>query len=128
MPLTGGMIGNQADTVGAVHKSRGLIMKYRFTREFEHYQGCRHRDPDNCSGCALTDERQASPNYSAWPLAYMENQRAIPAKWRKAFERELRSDNQLYADNVRQHIREYGVRFVGGERITDPSVFEAVSC
>ena len=43
------------------------------TREFQHYDGCKHNDPDNCSACALTDLRQDSPNYAAWPLAYMEN-------------------------------------------------------
>ncbi len=86
------------------------------TREFEHYPGCKHRDPDNCSGCALTDERQAEPNYSAWPLAYMENRRVIPAKWRDAFIREMnRADNHLYAENVRKTMEKYGVRFSDGQ-------------
>jgi hypothetical protein len=84
------------------------------TREFEHYPGCRLRDPDNCSGCALTDTRQESPNYAAWPLAYMENRRTIPAKWRDAFKRELRSSNKPYADNVRQTMERLGVRFSDG--------------
>lgn len=85
-----------------------------YTREFDHYPGCRHRDPDNCSGCALTDERQAAPNYSAWPLAYMENHRVIPAKWRDAFKCELASDNKPYADNVRRTMERLGVRFTDG--------------
>ena len=76
------------------------------TREFEHYHGCRLRDPDNCGGCALTTGGEDGPNYSAWPIAYMENHRLIPAKWRKAFNRELASDNKLYADNVRKHYDE----------------------
>jgi len=85
------------------------------TREFEHYLGCKYRDPDNCSGCALTDTRQTEPNYSGWPLVYMENHRAIPAKWRQAFYRELeRGDNPAYTANLWRHIAEYGVRF------TDP--------
>ncbi len=88
------------------------------TREFEHYPGCKHRDPDNCSGCALTDTRQASPNYSAWPLAYMENSRAIPAKWREAFKREMRrADNPAYSANVIRHINKYGARFTDGKDI-----------
>lgn len=91
-------------------------MKRRHTREFDHYQGCKHRDPDNCSGCALTDERQESPNYAAWPIAYMENGRAIPAKWRTAFHAEMnRTDNPAYTNNIRQHIAEYGVSFTDGK-------------
>jgi hypothetical protein len=86
------------------------------TREFEHYQGCRFRDPDNCSACALTDTRQESPNYAAWPLAYMENGRAIPAKWRNAFKAEMiREDNPAYAANVRHTVERLGVRFTDGK-------------
>ena len=86
----------------------------RRTREFEHYDGCEYNDPDNCSGCALTDLRQDSPNYSGWPLAYMENDRPIPGKWFKAFaEEELKSDNQAYVDNLYQTVTKYGVRFTG---------------
>jgi hypothetical protein len=85
------------------------------TSEFQHYPGCRMRDPDNCSGCALTDTRQDVPNYSAWPLAYMENGRAIPAKWREAFRGELvRADNPAYAANVARTMARCGVRFTDG--------------
>ena len=86
------------------------------THEFEHYPGCGFNDPDNCSACALTDTRQESPNYSAWPLVYMANSRVIPAKWRKAFQRELtRTDNDLYVNNLKRHIKVYGVRFSDGQ-------------
>ena len=85
------------------------------TSEFSHYPGCRGRDPDNCSACALTDTRQGAPNYSAWPLAYMENGRAIPAKWRDAFRAEMaRTDNPTYAANVRATLDRLGVRFTDG--------------
>lgn len=84
------------------------------TREFEHYQGCNHNDPDNCSGCALTDQRQESPNYAGWPLVYMENRRAIPAKWRMAFYAEFGSDNVPYANNLRATMAKHGVRFTDG--------------
>lgn len=84
------------------------------TREFEHYAGCGHRDVDNCQACALTDTRQERPNYSAWPLAYMENRRVIPAKWRNAFKAELRSSNRAYVDNVQRTMEKYGVRFSDG--------------
>lgn len=88
----------------------------RYTREFDHYPGCRYRDPDNCSGCALTDTRQESPNYSAWPLAYMENGRTIPAKWREAFKAEMNCiDNPAYAANVRATMERCGVRFSDGK-------------
>lgn len=86
------------------------------TREFEHYPGCKHNDPDNCSGCALTDTRQEYPNYSAWPLAYMENRRVVPAKWRRAFNNELgRKDNPAYAENLRRKLEKYGVIFSDGK-------------
>jgi hypothetical protein len=86
------------------------------TREFEHYDGCKRNDPDNCSACALTDTRQAAPNYAAWPLAYMENRRTIPAKWRAAFKAELaRTDNPAYVANIRAKIEQYGVTFSDGK-------------
>ncbi len=85
------------------------------TNEFNHYPGCNHRDPDNCSGCVLTDTRQDEPNYTAWPLAYMENRRAIPAKWREAFKREMsREDNIPYSNNVRATMLRLGVTFTDG--------------
>ena len=85
------------------------------TNEFKHYDGCNHRDTANCSACALTAEWQDSPNYAAWPLAYMENHRTIPAKWREAFKSELnRADNPRYAENVRQTMVKHGVRFSDG--------------
>ena len=55
------------------------------TSEFQHYDGCNLNDPDNCSACALTDERQDAPNYAGWPMVYIENHRVSPAKWREAF-------------------------------------------
>lgn len=93
-------------------------MHRRYTREFEHYPGCRHRDPDNCSGCALTDTKQAQPNYAAWPLVYMENGRAIPAKWREAFKREFRrTDNLRYVENLKTTMSRCGVTFTDGSGV-----------
>lgn len=89
------------------------------TNEFSHYPGCKGRDPDNCSACALTDTRQDAPNYSGWPLAYMENNRAIPAQWRDAFKSELaRKDNIPYVMNVEATMAKRGVRFTDA-----PSLF-----
>ncbi len=86
------------------------------TNEFRHYDGCGHNDPDNCSACALTDTRQDAPNYAAWPLAYMENGRAVPAKWREAFKAEMaRTDNDLYAANIVKTMQRFGVRFTDGK-------------
>lgn len=95
-----------------------LDTKITPTREFEHYKGCRFRDPDNCGGCALTHGGEEGPNYSAWPLAYMANGRTIPAKWRKAFLKELaRTDNELYVANIKRHIAECGARFSDGKSV-----------
>lgn len=86
------------------------------TNEFSHYAGCNHSDPDNCSACALTDTRQDAPNYAAWPLAYMENKRAVPAKWRDAFKAELnRTDNAPYVTNVIMTMDKFGLRFTDGK-------------
>lgn len=85
------------------------------TREFEHYEGCNHRDPDNCGACALTLLSQDAPNYAGWPLAYMENGRAIPAKWREAFRAELKDENVLYTDNIKAKMAKHGVRFTDGK-------------
>lgn len=88
------------------------------TSEFSHYPGCNYRDPDNCSGCELTDTRQEAPNYSGWPLAYMENGRTVPAKWREAFKAELaRTDNPAYAANVAATMARLGVRFSDGKAL-----------
>lgn len=85
------------------------------TNEFKHYDGCKHNDPDNCSACALTDTRQERPNYAAWPLAYLENRRAIPTKWRDAFHQELaRTDNLPYVANLHEKVAKHGVRFSDG--------------
>jgi hypothetical protein len=82
------------------------------TNEFNHYDGCKHNDPDNCSACALTDTRQEVPNYAAWPLVYMENRRTIPVKWFDAFVAEMnRTDNLAYAHNVRRTFEKYGALF-----------------
>jgi hypothetical protein len=86
----------------------------KMTNEFKHYDGCKG-DVDNCGACALTDTRQDAPNYAAWPLAYMENHRAIPAKWREAFKREMASDNELYAANIVATMQKHGVRFTDGK-------------
>ena len=82
------------------------------TREFEHYQGCCGRDPDNCSGCALTHGDDDGPNYSGWPLVYMENHRAIPSRWKGAFNRELnRTDNPAYVANLHATMAKHGIRW-----------------
>ena len=83
----------------------------RSTSEFDHYPGCKYRDPDNCSGCALTKGGYRGPNYSAWPLAYIESHRPIPAKWKRALEMETRSENKAYADNLVATILHHGVSF-----------------
>jgi hypothetical protein len=82
------------------------------TNEFAHYDGCRHKDPDNCSGCALTQGGPEGPNYAAWPLVYMVNHRSIPGRWFDAFLGELASENRAYANNIRAHMAHYGVCFI----------------
>ena len=91
------------------------------TYEFVHDHGPRpdKLTRDNCGACALTNLNQISPNYAAWPLAYMENGRTVPLKWFKAFIAEMnRKDNEAYAENVRRKVELLGVRFSSGSRYT----------
>lgn len=91
------------------------------TSEFNHYPGCKLNDPGNCSACALTDTRQDQPNYAAWPLAYMENGRTVPAKWRRAFHDELnRTDNMPYVNNLRRTLTRCGVMFSDRQPLYSP--------
>lgn len=91
------------------------------TREFQHYDGCNHNDPENCSGCALTDTKQDAPNYAGWPLAYLENKQPIPAKWRQAFVNELgRIDNPAYVENLYKAMAKYGIRFTDSPGVLWP--------
>ena len=76
--------------------------------EFSHYSGCRLRDPDNCSGCALTMGGKEGPNYAGWPISYLKNGRSIPAKWQDALKKELASDNRAYSENLKRIITEIG--------------------
>lgn len=77
--------------------------------EFTHYSGCRLKDPDNCSACALTTPimidygngvQRMGINYSGWPLSYMQNGRAIPKKFYGYLLEELESDNKAYVTNL----------------------------
>ena len=97
------------------HKAKGngtLKESTMPTSEFIHYHDCNRNDPDHCGACALTIGGPEGPNYSGWPLAYMENRRPVPAKWRAAFEAEfLRTDNDAYVANLKATREKYGVRF-----------------
>jgi hypothetical protein len=78
---------------------------------FSHYTGCRGRDPDNCSGCALINGGEGGPNYAGWARVYVEAGRTIPLNWKAAFQRELDSDNRAYAEFLQRCIEYFGVRF-----------------
>ena len=77
--------------------------------EFNHYDGCKFKDPDNCSGCALTTGGKDGPNYAAWPISYLRNNRPIPRKWIGALLKELNSDNKAYVENIRKHLKMRGL-------------------
>lgn len=77
--------------------------------EFTHYTGCRFKDPENCSGCALTTGGEEGPNYAGWPLSYLQNNRVIPKKWYGALKRELeRTDNPAYVRNLKEKLGKKG--------------------
>ena len=61
----------------------------------------------------MRDKRH--PTTPRRPLVYMENNRAIPAKWRQAFKCEMMSENTAYADNIKYTMDRLGVRFTDGK-------------
>jgi hypothetical protein len=74
----------------------------------------RHPDPDNCAACAIRMGGIEGPNYAGWARLYIEARRPIPKKWKSAFEAELSSDNQAYANALRRSIATFGgPRFTG---------------
>lgn len=80
-----------------------------------HYEGghTRNPDPDNCGACAIRMGGAEGPNYSGWAHLYVEAQRPIPKKWKRAFERERASDNRAYAHALERSIATFGMpRFV----------------
>jgi hypothetical protein len=77
--------------------------------EFSHYTGCRGRDLDNCSACALLNAGSEGPNYAGWPLAFIQNGYAIPPKYFKALLKELdRTDNPAYVKNLQTKLAQAG--------------------
>jgi len=75
------------------------------TREFQHENHRKSKDMENCAACILLFSGIEGPNYSAWPLSFLVNNRAIPKKYFKALEKELLSDNLLYVANLKKHLK-----------------------
>lgn len=71
-----------------------------------------------CGACALegfaetTDSGPLEPNYGGWERIYVQAGRAIPAKYREAFEDARASNkNTQYAINLGLDIATFGVQF-----------------
>lgn len=76
--------------------------------EFTHYTGCRYKDIDNCSACALLNAGEEGPNYAGWPIAFIQSGRRIPNKYKNALEKELqRTDNIPYVENLKRLLGDY---------------------
>lgn len=75
--------------------------------EFTHYgHHPSRKDLDNCSACALL-YAECEPNYSAWPLSFIQNGRQIPTKYYAALKKELnRTDNDLYVENLKNKLKQ----------------------
>lgn len=77
--------------------------------EFTHYPGCRGKDPQNCSACALLHAGEEGPNYAGWPLAFMQNRIRIPKRYMKALKAETeRTDNMAYVENLKNQLKANG--------------------
>ena len=82
--------------------------------EFTHYTGCKGRDPDNCSACALLNAGSEGPNYAGWPLSFLQSGRSIPFRYRHALANELkRTDNDAYVNNLKQKLDDVGFQWRG---------------
>lgn len=84
--------------------------------EFSHYPGCGMKDPDNCSGCALTTGGPEGPNYAGWPISYEMFGRRIPTKWKNAFELQRQSDNRSYAEGLEAMVDAGRITFSDGSK------------
>lgn len=73
--------------------------------EFDHYVGCKGKDLDNCSACALLKAGINGPNYAGWPLAFVQAGREIPKRYYGALAKELsRTDNPSYVNNLKRSL------------------------
>lgn len=90
------------------------------TYEFQHYQGCNHNDPDNCSACALTTPtmidhgngvERMGINYAAWPLSYLDNFGRIPKEFMPYLKEELEINyNNAYLINLVENLLKHGYK------------------
>lgn len=69
----------------------------------------------NCSACRLVGYQPFdtgnfdSPNVAGWERMYVEAQRALPEKWKNAFEKSLfDTSNVLYLSALRRSIATFG--------------------
>lgn len=77
----------------------------------------------NCGACCLGgyeprdgfdddwEVNRDGPNYAGWAPLYVEAGRAIPKKWKDAFEGQLNSDNTKYTDALKMSIKTFGVKW-----------------
>lgn len=75
------------------------------TREFQHYADhSKEHDMENCGACCLLHSGSEGPNYAAWPLSFLVNNKPIPEKYFNALKNELKSDNIAYVNNLKNHL------------------------
>lgn len=69
----------------------------------------------NCGACVLNgygdqlNGKPYAPNYSGWARVYVQAGRNIPNRYVEAFAEELKSENKLYADALREDIAYYSL-------------------
>lgn len=85
--------------------------------------GSSREERENCGACCLSGytprggwgdtelDAIPQPNYAGWARLYVEAGRAIPRKFRKAFDAELHSENKAYANALQKSINTFGVTF-----------------
>ncbi len=80
-----------------------------------HYHGQGTPDErESCSACTLNGyhpkgERRDFINNAGWARVYIQAGKFIPAKIQYHFLAELASNNQAYANALKQDIRDYGI-------------------
>jgi hypothetical protein len=84
--------------------------------------GNTREEKENCGGCCLRGYRphndpewpKGEPNYASWERDYVKTGRAIPKKYRKAFDEAVHGHvgNEAFSKALRRDIQKFGVRYL----------------
>jgi len=117
------MAGKDIDKPGPWNASKELSLRSIARGLFncdQHEQHGEYRE--HCGACALNGylsdsakndgmDETTGPNYAGWARCYVQAGYTVPLRWFKAFNEQLESDNEPYAQALKNDIATWGVRF-----------------